>query len=361
MPLIPAYLLKQYLKVLLLCVFSFISILLVSQLEEIAQFAAMGAKLSYLLLFTFYQIPYILPIAIPLSCLISSLILFQRLSNSHELTLMRSCGIPLRRIMMPIHVTAALFALLTLYTTSELATSSHRATRKMVHEISSVSPILLLQGAQAAGVHNVFVQMETTRQGQAAHNVIAALKNPHQEDLALCLAKKLEMNEKRLGAQDVCLIMSDQGRLMIENSREMSSSTDELAHLICKPGLRIAHDHLKMRFLILRLKSLIAHQDSPRQIAKAFSEIVRRFSVGLAAFTFTLLGSASGLSISRTRSKASLVLALALSACALICFCMGKAYGHVVWLASLFYLLPHALIVLLSLWTVGRINQGRSV
>lgn len=93
MPVFWWYLLKNYLKVQILSVFSFIAILLVSRLEEIAQFAALGAKLSYLALFILYQIPYVLPIAIPISCLISAMLLFQRLSHTHELTALRAGGL----------------------------------------------------------------------------------------------------------------------------------------------------------------------------------------------------------------------------------------------------------------------------
>ena len=39
------------------------------------------------------QIPYILPIAIPVSCLITAMLLFQRLSKTHELTAFRTCGL----------------------------------------------------------------------------------------------------------------------------------------------------------------------------------------------------------------------------------------------------------------------------
>ena len=66
MPLFSRYILKSYLYVLLLCVVSFIALLLVSRLQEIAHFASMGAPPLYLIYFILYQIPYVLPIAIPI-------------------------------------------------------------------------------------------------------------------------------------------------------------------------------------------------------------------------------------------------------------------------------------------------------
>lgn len=98
MPIVWRYLLSHYLKVLVLCVTAFIAVLLTTRLDEIAHFASMGPEGFYIILYTLYQIPYILPIAIPISCLISSILLIQRLSRSHELTALRASGMGLKTI-----------------------------------------------------------------------------------------------------------------------------------------------------------------------------------------------------------------------------------------------------------------------
>ena len=70
MPIIWRYLIGQFVKVSFTTVLGFIAILLTMRLDEIAHFASLGAPLRALTLFTFYQVFYILPIALPLSCLI---------------------------------------------------------------------------------------------------------------------------------------------------------------------------------------------------------------------------------------------------------------------------------------------------
>src|SRR5438132_1223109 len=98
MPALWRYLITYFLKIAFTCNLAFVAILLTMQLDDIAHFAALGAPFHYILLFTFHQIPYILPIALPLSCLIASLLLMQRLSNTHELTALRASGFSLRDI-----------------------------------------------------------------------------------------------------------------------------------------------------------------------------------------------------------------------------------------------------------------------
>ena len=368
MPIFWWYLLKNYLKVLFLAVFSFIAILLVSRLEEIAQFASMGAKPVYLALFTLYQIPYILPIAIPISCLISSMILFQRLSHTHELTALRSCGIALYRIITPILLAGALIAICTFYISSELATTSHLATRKMVYDLSSVNPILLLQSAKIAKLQDAYVQMDPIRNGEAAKDLVIAINNRSGKRLSLCLVKRIEMEGKELVAKHVSLISSSPAEgtydhLIIENQKRMASSASEFAKLLRKSGWKVANDHLKFSLLRIRmqiLKERIAKGDNVvRHLQKCYSEIVLRVSQSLAALTFTLMGAAFGMEISRSRTKKGILFVLGLSAGSLISFSLGKQLAYHFWISATLFLLPHVVILLTSFRTLNFVNRGR--
>src|ERR1700722_4320174 len=144
MPLFWRYLLGQYIKVLILCTLSFIALLLTSRLEEIAHIATYGANFKLVFLFAAYQIPTILPIAISISALISSLLLFQRLSQTYELTAFRALGISLRSILCPLLLAGALLGVMNFYISSEIATATHLQTRKMAYALTSINPLLLL-------------------------------------------------------------------------------------------------------------------------------------------------------------------------------------------------------------------------
>ena len=61
--------------------------------KDIARFAALSADGVKTGLFVLYQFPHILPIAIPISALIASFLLFQRLSKTYELTALRASGV----------------------------------------------------------------------------------------------------------------------------------------------------------------------------------------------------------------------------------------------------------------------------
>jgi lipopolysaccharide export system permease protein len=364
------YLLKQYLKVLILAVFSFIALLLVSQLKEIAQFAAMGAPTAYLLRFILYQIPYILPIAIPVSCLISATLLFQNLSHTHQLTALRSSGISLLGIMAPIILAGLLLSCINFYITSEIATESHLATRKMAYEFTSINPLLILQKAQGAKLKGAYVQMEPLRSGEAAEKLVLAWQRHTRERLLLLLAKKIEVLGTELRAHEVTLISSMPGEesLLIENQREFVSSAPDCAQFLKKKGWKISNDHLKFCLLQIRMQEIQSQIKSEisaaekrhlkSNLSRCYTEIVRRFSMGIACFTFTLVGIAFGIDIGRWHSKKGILLVFALASFALITFFMAKECDHLFWLATPLFMLPHALIATISIWKLNRIYRG---
>lgn len=357
------YLLKNYLKVLLLSIFSFIMILLVSRLESIANFAVQGANLFYLLLFTLYQIPYVLPIAVPISCLIAAIVVFQRFSQTHELTALRAGGIGLYRVISPVLCAALLISLMNFYITSELATYARMASKQMVYDLTSSNPLILLKSAKTAKLRNAYVQMKPVRNGEHIEDLLLAINNGH---LNLCLAKKIQMENGNLFAEHVSFITTtdsklENSHLMIENQQNITSSSTQLASFMQKQVRGIPNDYLKLNLLRIRaqvLKEKAHTQESASALHKCYSEMARRLSMGLAVLTFTLLGITFGIETRRQKSKKGLLFLILLTALSLVSFFLAKQFGHSLWLASVLLFVPHLLISGVSAWTLQRINRG---
>ena len=112
MPFVWRLLLRNYFQVFFLCMSGFISILLVTRVQEIARLAAVNSQIGKIFLFTLFQIPYILPIAIPISGLIAAILLLNRLSHTHELTAFRASGIGVKTLGTPLLMAAFLLSIL---------------------------------------------------------------------------------------------------------------------------------------------------------------------------------------------------------------------------------------------------------
>lgn len=352
-PIFWRYLLQHYFKVLFLVIVAFIAILLVSRLQEIATFATIGASPWLITRFVLYQIPYILPIAIPISALLSSIILFQRLSHTQEITALRAGSISLRHILSPLLIAASLLSLLNFYISSELATSSHLATRQMAFELSSVNPLVLLQNSKIGLLKGAYVEMEPERTGEKVSDLLIALQHPSTHRLALLLAESAEMQGRTLHSDGVTLISTTPGQeVIVEREVSAESPASEMALLLRRKGWKIAADHLTFSLLRVRAK------DPAKGGAKCYTEMVRRIALGLAPLTFTLMGMAFGLEISRRPSKRGIVAATALSALSLIAFFAAKEFDHLFLLAASLFLLPHVLIAGASLRSLRRLSRG---
>lgn len=351
-PLLWCYLIKNYLQVLALSVFAFIAILLTSRLEEIARFASFGADLKLILLFAFFQIPYILPIAIPVGCLISSILLMQRLSRDGELTALRSAGFSIREILTPLILTSSLIALFNFYTVSELATTSHLKANLLKSQLFSINPLLLLNNKHLMRTKGFYYEsFGDSKMGQSANDALIVVPNQGKNSLSLILATELEATDQEFKTKQLSLITPlGMQNLLLETVGASTFSLNDFAHFIQRKVYQISNDTLNMGLLLTRLKSL--------NESELYSEIGRRISAGFAPLSLTLLGLAFGMSISRLKSPFQLLFPIGLAAAYLICFFAAKATEKKVIFSYILYLAPHLTIILASLHKIRKINRG---
>jgi len=376
MPVLWRYLLGQYVKVLSLATAAFLTILFVSKLKQIAQFATLGGAGGDILLFALYLVPYVLPFCLPIACLISSILLFQRMSQTEELTAMRSCGLALRQITGPILMAGAILSAVSFFVTSELATESRLTNKLMRSQITTVNPLALLQNTQLLRLGELYVDMRTEAGGDEASDVLIALHNPEMERIQLISAEQLEVEGEELSGSNVALISSANAKgdqqfdhLLIENQKQMGVPIDAFATLIRKMTWSLEADHLQLRLLLVQLSGLRAQlraseEGSPEaaalsgRIRRCYSELCKRVSLAMAVFSFTLLGCSFGIDLNRFRRKRRVVYVLLLSGLFLTSYSMAKGYLDNLLLASCLLFVPQALIICFSIAALKRITVG---
>jgi lipopolysaccharide export system permease protein len=103
MRILDRYLLKQFLSVLLFALLSFwIIFLIVDMVEHVDTFIDRKASLDSVIRYYLYYTPYILVLVFPVAMLLSSLFSMGLLSRQNELLAMKSSGISLYRILIPL-------------------------------------------------------------------------------------------------------------------------------------------------------------------------------------------------------------------------------------------------------------------
>lgn len=116
---------STYLKILGLCVSSFLTIYLVIDfLEKINRFTRAHGKPQYIILYFLCKIPEIISQVMPLAALMATLLSLGTLSRHNEIIAMRGCGISLRKITAPILVIAFILSLFTFFSNEVIVTET---------------------------------------------------------------------------------------------------------------------------------------------------------------------------------------------------------------------------------------------
>ena len=135
MRILTLYVARAYLKMLSLCLGSFISIyLVVDFMEKISRFTRDGADWKHIALFFIAKIPEIVIDSAPLAVLMATLLTLGTLSLNSELTAMRSCGLSLARISAPI-LTISILVSLSILLIGELVLPKSYAQRIYIQEV----------------------------------------------------------------------------------------------------------------------------------------------------------------------------------------------------------------------------------
>jgi len=358
MPILWRYALQSYLRVFFLSVCTFILVLIVSRFKEIARFTALSGDWLKTGLYIVYQVPTILPIAIPISALLASLLLFQRLSRTFELTALRASGLSLRTVLTPLLLVAIFLSILNFSFCAEISPFCRREGKTLFYLETSENPLLLLRRHKLVKIKHAYLNMKTEDEKKTKDLVLIAY-NERNQRLSLISAPELRMEGEKLlgsGFAIVSYIPSERGAdsLIIENQSSMSTAAPLLSIALKKNRPRLDVNALGFKML----QSKILEGGNKEKAARV--EILRRISLSLSVFSFTLLGSVFGIEQGRNPKMKNLFIALLLTLTVLMSYLLGKGLKNFPLLATLAFLLPHPLIWLSSLFQLRRISRGRA-
>jgi lipopolysaccharide export system permease protein len=140
------FVLKSFVGPLVLTFFIVLIILILQFLwmyiDELAG-KGLGIKILAELLFQF-SLTFV-PMALPLSILLASLMTFGNMGEYSELTALKSSGIPLRRIMLPVVYLVAILCVVSFFFSNNVQPYSYRKARTLLYDIRRKRPELNIQ------------------------------------------------------------------------------------------------------------------------------------------------------------------------------------------------------------------------
>jgi lipopolysaccharide export LptBFGC system permease protein LptF len=103
-----------------------------------------GVSGSFILKFFFYNVPFSMIFAIPMSVLAAVFLVFSRMASDKEIIAMKACGISVWQIILPPFIASIVLSALCLYLNSYLAPECHYARRQLLSKMGIETPLSLL-------------------------------------------------------------------------------------------------------------------------------------------------------------------------------------------------------------------------
>ncbi len=352
------YISKEFLKIFLLSIFVFIALLLVVRGQEIARFALLSPDLKSTLLFLLYQIPFILPLAVPISTLISAYLLMRSLSISYELTSLRASGLSFFKTLFPVYVIGVLLSVANFILASEIGSFSRLKSVLLPQEIIENDPLLVLSKNSNSLLKQSYSTQQLDPSNKKSSNFVLAVLD---KGLSLTTVKELSLEEKNIKAHQVSTILpilqTDQNQfdnISLENTEEMALSKEEFINRFRKPLKKIKFEHLPMKACLIKTRISQTAED----LAEGSIEIYRRLFSLVSPFTFLLIAIAFGTSIGRSPSRKNLMFSLLLTLFILIGFMGAKSLKSKPMLSLALFMIPQVISIFFSLYFLRKTLRG---
>jgi len=378
-PIVWRYLLREYTKIVAICLFGIVTLFLSTRLEDVAHFIALGAPVTKIVAFILYQIPYMLQIAIPLASLVAGFTLFSNMSSSGELTALRSTGYSVQSLLTPLTFFTTLMAIVMMWGLFDVSAKSRLATKKLEFDVREDEPLTFIQNSRYFFKHGVAMELTgSLRTGQNAKDLLFCLPSRKNDRLSLIIIKQAHAKRNCLHGNYMTLLSSNPpssatkafGSLLVENADKKKTPIGQVHELAQKKTWSISPEYMPLA--VVRAKRQHLRQEMSARLYKGLntkktatliqkftSEPFRRLSLSLAVISLYLIGAVSGIRNHRTsRRLIALIRPLFCFALFIACYLAGKKLDEKAAAAIAFYLLVHLFLIVYAYRRKNKLELG---
>jgi lipopolysaccharide export system permease protein len=171
----------------------------------IDEISGKGLEISTIMLFFSYQIPKIMPMVIPLTILLASIMSFGNLAEKYELAAMKSAGVSLQRAMKGLIAFILIISSITFFFSNNIIPYANYKATNLRSNIKKKKPALAIEAGifNKIGAYIIRVASKSGENGQFLKDIII-----HQNNYNTILAKTGELKNDK-GTNILQLILYD--------------------------------------------------------------------------------------------------------------------------------------------------------
>jgi lipopolysaccharide export system permease protein len=199
--LLDRYILKSYLTILVSFFFILMFIFIIQTVWVfIGEFAGKGLEVSVLLSFLLYYSPKLIPLVLPLTILLASIMTFGNFAERYEFAAMKSAGISLMRAMRPLIIVNSIACLATFYVSNTVIPLAEFKTYNLRKNLSKMRPALAITEGMFndIGESNIKVGRKYGENDNLLEDVIIHEKSIDKSNNIVIKAEKGELRSDEL-------------------------------------------------------------------------------------------------------------------------------------------------------------------
>ena len=320
------YLLRDFLVTCLLTLAVVTFVMCLGTVVKAVDLLTRGVSGIFILKIFFYNIPFILSFAIPMSVLTTVLLLFGRLSSDGELNAMKACGLSLWQIITPIVMASVCLSALCLYLNGTLAPLSHWAQRRVLVDLGMTEPENLLEEGRFVREFPGLMVYVAKRERKKVTDVIVYEMGPKGIKRSVraqrgFLTPILDKKQLRVDLYDVRIEAPDENYPMdLTRSRDIRADhypvTLDLSGLTGNGQVQKKVADMTYGELIAAVQDVglafpgMAPKDLARNRMKLVVDANTRLGLALSCFAFTLLGIPLGMKSHRRETSVGFAISI---------------------------------------------------
>lgn len=333
--LINRYIFKEFVSPFTVNVLFFTFVFLMAELIQITNWIVnYNISLSVILRMILYQTPYFLIFVIPLSIMITVLLTFLRLSSENEILAIKSGGISLYALLIPVFSFCFIGSALTIFMTLYGQSWGRSALRELTHEVVSESVDIGLKertfNDSFSGV-TIYVNQIDLRNKDLVDVFIEDSRQPDKVNTVIAPVGKI-FNDPQNGVAHLKLFNGSilQTNLKKKTAHSIQFDTYDISlETKRSPGKKKEKQKRPREMAIGELRRYVrdAHTKDQRYF-NALLELHRRFSIPFGCFTLGLLAVPLGVQAKSAKRSFGLVLGLVFFLLYYLLMSLGKIYGE---------------------------------
>ncbi len=214
MKILDRYILISYLKTFF-SVFTILMFIFILQSIwlYISELAGRGLDLIIVLKFLWFVMPRLIPLVLPLTILVASLMVFGSLSENYEFAAMKSTGISLQRAMRSLTVFIIFLSVLVFFFANSIIPLAEYKWLNLRRNIQQFKPSMAIiegQFSQVGDDFNIKVDEKSGENGQFLNGIVIHKKDPHRisGNHTVIIADNGELTSQK-GSNTLSLVLKD--------------------------------------------------------------------------------------------------------------------------------------------------------